>query len=118
MYKLIILIEPEIDQEAFFDGWPRFLEHAENLPGLERLVSAPVHAHLVGAFQPIMVHELIFESQQALERALSSEHGVAAGETLQRITGGAVSLLVAGHLEDSGENLRAYRGKTVSDTKG
>ncbi|HSG26312.1 MAG TPA: hypothetical protein VLA32_09355 [Anaerolineales bacterium] len=118
MYKLIILIEPEIDQEAFFAGWPRFLEHAENLPGLDRLVSAPVHVHLVGAYNPLMVHELIFESQQALEQALASEHGVAAGETLQRITGGAVSLLVAGHLEDSGENLRAYRGKTGSDSKG
>ena len=118
MYKLIILIEPEIDQEAFFAGWPHFLEHAENLPGLDRLVSAPIHGHLVGAYHPLMVHELIFESQQALEKALSSEHGVAAGETLQRITGGAVSLLVAGHLEDSGENLRTYRAKTGSDSKG
>jgi hypothetical protein len=27
-------------------------------------------------------------------------------------------LLVAGHLEDSGDNLRAYRSKTNPDSKG
>ncbi len=118
MYKLIILIEPEIDEEAFFAGWPRFLEHAENMPGLVRLVSAPVHGHLVGAYRPLMVHELLFDSQQALEKALASEQGIAAGETLQAITGGAVTLLLAGHLEDSGDNLRAYRNKTIPDSKG
>jgi hypothetical protein len=118
MYKLIILIEPEIDEETFFEGWPRFLEHAENLPELERLVSSPVHGHLVGAYQPLMVHELIFASQQALEKALSSEEGVAAGETLQTITGGAVTLLMAAHLEDSGDNLRSFRSKTNPNSKG
>ena len=118
MYKLIILIEPEIDEEAFFAGWPRFLEYAENLPGLVRLVTAPVHGHLVGAYHPLMVHELIFDSQQTLENALSSADGVAAGETLQSITGGAVSLLIAAHLEDSGDNLRSCRNKTLPNSKG
>jgi len=118
MHKLIILIEPEINQEAFFEGWPSFLEHAEKMPGLVRLVSAPVHRHLAGNYHPLMVHELVFGSQQALESALASEAGVAAGKILQSITGGAVSLLVAGHLEDSGENLRAYRSKTPPDSKG
>jgi hypothetical protein len=118
MYKLMILIEPEINQEALFEGWPRFLEHAENLPGLVRLVSAPVRSHLVGNYHPLMVHELIFDSQEDLENALSSEEGIAAGEALQTITGGAVTLLLAAHLEDSGDNLRTYRTKTVPDSKG
>ena len=72
MVKLVILIEPEVNQDAFFEGWPRFLEHAENLPGLVRLVSAPVHTQLAGAYQPLMIHELVFDSQQALENALAS----------------------------------------------
>jgi hypothetical protein len=118
MVKLVILIEPEVNQDAFFEGWPRFLEHAENLPGLVRLVSAPVHTHLAGSYQPLMIHELVFDSQQALESALASDEGVAAGKTLQTITGGAVTLLVAGHLEDSGDNLRSYRSKTNPDSKG
>ena len=118
MFKLIILIEPGIDEAGFFDGWPQFLAHAENLPELVKVVSAPVHNRLTGQFNPLMVHELYFPTQQALQRAMTSEEGVAAGETLQRITGGAVTLLVAGHMEDSGENLRAYHPKRTIDTQG
>jgi len=113
----MILIQPEIDQDAFFEGWPQFLEHAEQMPGLARIVTTPVHARLAGKYEPLMVHELIFESQQALELALASEHGVAAGKTLQQITGGAVTLLTAAHLEDSGENLRRLRNRTNPDRK-
>jgi hypothetical protein len=109
MFKLIILIQPEIDQEAFFDGWPEFLSHAEQMPSLGRIVSAPVHTRLTGDYQPLMVHELIFETRPALEKALTSEHGVAAGKLLQQITGGAVTLVTAAHMEDSGENLRKLR---------
>jgi len=118
MFKLMILIEPEIEQEAFFEGWPRFLQHAEQMPGLEKLVTAPVHQTLFGHYQPLMVHELYFESREALELALASEHGVAAGKTLQEITGGRVSLLVAAHLEDSGQNLRRYHTKPETNSEG
>ena len=118
MYKLIILIQPEIDQEAFFEGWPKFLEHAEQMPGLERIVTAPMHAHLAGKYEPLMIHELVFESQQGLELGLASEHGIAAGKTLQKITGGAVTLLTAPHMEDSGENLRRMRDRAKSVRKG
>jgi len=118
MFKLIILIEPGIDEQAFFDGWPQFLAHAENLPELVKVVSAPVHQRLTGKYSPLMVHELYFPTQQALQRAMTSEVGVAAGETLQRITGGAVTLLIAGHMEDSSENLRAYHTKETKDAEG
>jgi hypothetical protein len=43
---------------------------------------------------------------------------VTAGKTLQEITGGKVSLLVAGHMEDSGENLRRYHPKPETEPKG
>ena len=117
MFKLIILIQPEIDQETFFDGWPEFLSHAEQMPGLERIVSAPIHAYLTGDYQPLMIHELLFDSRPALEKALASEHGVAAGKILQKITGGAVTLMTAAHMEDSGENLRKFRAPTTSEGK-
>lgn len=117
MFKLIILIEPEIDEGAFFEGFPQFLAHAENLPGLERVVTAPVHTRLAGKFNPLMVYELIFPDRQTLEDAMASEEGVAAGRVLQTITGGAVSLLAASHMEDSGENLRAYHQR-AANTKG
>ena len=116
MFKLIILIQPEIDQEAFFEGWPEFLEQAEQMPGLARVVSSPVHTALAGEYRPLAVHELLFDNQPALEKALASEHGVAAGRVLQKITGGAVSLMTAVHMEESGESLRRYR--TYSSPKG
>jgi hypothetical protein len=109
MYKLIILIQPEIEQESFFDGWPEFLAEAEQMPGLTRMVSSPVHTYMAGDYTPLAVHELIFDNRPALEMALASEHGVAAGKVLQKITDGAVTLLTAGHMEESGENLRSYR---------
>jgi hypothetical protein len=113
MFKLVIIIQPEIDQQTFFDGWPEFLNQAEQMPGLERIVTAPVHVHLTGDYQPLMVHELIFDTQQALEKALVSEPGVAAGKVLQKVTGGAVTLVTAGHMEESSENLRTYRARTT-----
>lgn len=118
MFKLMILIEPDIEQAAFFEGWPRFLEHAEQMPGLQKLITAPVHQNLYGKFHPLMVHELHFESEEKLEAALASEHGTAAGTILQEITGGKVSLLVAAHMEDSGENLRRYHTKPEKENKG
>lgn len=118
MFKLIILIEPEVDEGDFFDGWPQFLARAENLSGLVKIVSAPVHSVLTGEYHPLMVHELHFETQQALKEAMTSEEGRAAGETLQRITNGAVSLLVAGHMEDTGENLRAYHPQPEQTPEG
>lgn len=111
MFKLIILIQPEIDQDQFFDGWPEFLEHTEQMPGLSRIVSSPVQTYLTGDYQPLAVHELIFDSRPALEKALASEHGVAAGKVLQKITGGAVTLMTAAHMEESGESLRSYRAR-------
>ena len=118
MFKLLILIEPEIDSETFFQGWPKFLSHAEEMPGLEKLVTAPVHEHLSGQYSPLMVHELHFEDRSVLEKALASPAGIAAGKTLQQITGGHVSLLIAAHLEDSGEHLRDLRSKKAPSTKG
>lgn len=115
MFKLMILIEPEVNEAVLYDGWPQFLALAENLPGLERIVTAPVHNRLTGKYAPLMVHELYFHSQEALREAMTSPEGVQAGETLQRITGGAVSLLVAGHMEDTGENLRSYHPKPAQD---
>lgn len=118
MFKLMILIEPEVNEAVLYDGWPQFLAHAENLPGLVRIVTAPVHNQLTGNYRPLMVHELHFNTQEALREAMTSEEGVLAGETLQRITGGAVTLLVAGHMEDTSENLRSYHPKPSQNSEG
>ncbi len=112
MYKLIILIEPDIDAEAFFDGWPQFLALAEQMPGLKREVSSPVHRRLFGNLEYLMAFELIFDSEKAFDDALASPEGTAAGQMLQTITKGKVTLLTASHLEESIKNLRRYKSKS------
>jgi hypothetical protein len=44
----------------------------------------------------------------SLEKALSSEIGTRAAQTLHKITSGRVSLLVADHKEDDLENIRKF----------
>ena len=112
MFKLMILLQPEIDQDAFFEGWPDFLKLAEKLPGLRRITTSPVHAHLGGDFGVLATHELIFDSHEDLELALSSERGEAMAKVLQIITGGAVTLLIAAHLEEGEDRLQTYRDLT------
>ena len=115
MYKLIILISPEAEGPAFDDQWPQFLHQAESMPGLLREATIRVQHSLYGDLAASMLHELFFESQDALYKALASPQGQAAGQILQRITDGYVTLLVAEHKEDQIENLRKYRQPEAED---
>ena len=105
MHKLIILISVPPDDPRFEGGWPDFLHAAEQMPGLVRETSSRVSHVLYGAKDVHMVHELHFETRQALEAALQSEHGRSAGRILQRITGSRMALLFADHHEDLAENM-------------
>lgn len=100
MYKLVILIEPQ-DHPADFDSqWPAFLAAAERMPGLRREVTSRVDRVLHGSFQAHLLHELYFDSLTAAGQAMGSPEGQQAGQILQQISGGKVTLLLADHLED------------------
>jgi uncharacterized protein (TIGR02118 family) len=109
MYKLMILIPPEITGPAFDEAWPEFLHNAERMPGLVREASIRVITQLSGNCPVGLAHELFFESQQDLHAAMSSPEGESAGQILQQITQGKMTLLMAEHREDDIENLRQYR---------
>jgi uncharacterized protein (TIGR02118 family) len=111
MYKLVILIEPLEDQQAFEDSWPEFLSHAERMPGLIREASSLVDAFLYGSREFIQIHELFFESRAGAHAALMSPHGKAAGALLQRITSGRLILFFADHKEDELVNIARYTGE-------
>lgn len=108
MHKLMILISPEAEGPHLDEGWPQFLHKAERMPGLLREATVRVQAHLFGAYPLGMLHELFFKDQAALESAMRSPDGLAAGQILQQITGGQFTLLIAEHREDTIENLRQY----------
>jgi hypothetical protein len=109
MYKLVILVEPQDDWEAFEQAWPEFLQRAERMPGLIRETSSPVDRLLHGHYHVGFIHELYFESRGAAQAAMTSLEGQEAGKVLQVITGGGVTLLLAEHLEDELANIQSHR---------
>jgi uncharacterized protein (TIGR02118 family) len=115
MHKLVVFIE-QVGNEAQFDEmWPEFLHIAERMPGLRREATCRVESTLYGGFQPELIHELYFESVDDIHKAMSSPEGRAAGEILQNLTGGRMSLFVADHKEDDIENLRRYQQNNVDE---
>ena len=109
MYKLVILIESAAGTATLDDNWPEFLRLAESMPGLTRETTTRVDRLLYGDYKISLIHELFFSSLEDLQGAMASPQGQAAGQTLQKITRGRMSLLMAEHKEDSIENLRKYR---------
>jgi hypothetical protein len=108
MHKLVILIELTPNESSLDETWPQFLRLSEQMPGLIREATSRVEYILYGDQEPALIHELFFDSVEAVRRAMSSPEGLAAGEVLQRMSGGRLSLLIAEHKEDNLENIRKY----------
>jgi uncharacterized protein (TIGR02118 family) len=115
MHKLVILIDELDDWTAFDETWPQFLHHAESMPGLRREVTCRVDSVLYGRGDIALIHELYFDSLQALRAAMTSPSGSAAGRLLQSMTGGRMTLFFADHKEDDMENIRKYKDDTARE---
>lgn len=115
MHKLVILIDQLNDEARFDEMWPEFLHVSERMPGLKREATCRVENNLYGVHQPAMLHELFFESLEDIQKALSSAEGRSAGELLQRMTGGRMSLFIADHKEDDIENIRRFQQEKTDD---
>ena len=111
MHKLVILVETPEDEKAFDEVWPEFLRQSELMPGLLREATCRVEHLIYGDYQPWLLHELFFDSITAIETAMSSPEGQAAGQTLHQMTGGRVTLVITEHKEDNLENIRKHRRK-------
>jgi prolyl-tRNA editing enzyme YbaK/EbsC (Cys-tRNA(Pro) deacylase) len=109
MHKLIILVEPQEDGETFDVNWPDFLHLSEKMPGLIRESTSREIKRLFGTYHPVLIHELFFDSLQALQEAMVCPDGIAAGQLLQKMTGGHFSLLVVDSKEDTIENIRKHQ---------
>jgi len=109
MYKLVILVEPQDDTAAFDRRWPEFLAEAERMPGLRREVTARVDRVLHGAAPAHLIHELHFDSLKAATGAMASPEGQRAGQLLQAISGGKLTLLLADHLQDDLSHMRRHQ---------
>ena len=97
MYKLIIIFE----ESGGGVEWQQFLKLAEQMPGLRRETITRPDRLISGKPEtmPAMIHELIFDSRESLESALSSPEGRTAGQFLQSYAGGQVTILTSEHME-------------------
>jgi uncharacterized protein (TIGR02118 family) len=111
MVKLVIMIEPLENWDAFEASWPRFLHLVESMPGLRREATSRVDSILYGSLQVGMVHELFFDSLETAKQAMASVEGRAAGTLLQGMTRGQVTLFLADHKEDDLANISKYRSQ-------
>ncbi len=115
MYKLGILVESGIDWSAFDEGWPQFLHLAESMPGLRREATCRVDTVLYGEYPVVFIHELYFDSLDDASQAMASPQGRAAGQLLQEITKGQMTLYFADHKEDDLENIRKFKSNDQED---
>lgn len=101
MYKLVIFFLPPFSWAGFEQGWQKFLGMAEQMPGLRKEVVGDVDELVFGPpdLNCKKVHELYFDSREALTAALNSEEGQKAGQWLHSFTQGRFLLVIARHME-------------------
>lgn len=109
MYSLVILIEKPDDWAAFDEAWPQFLHHAERMPGLRLEATSRVDSVLYGNSNLALMHELFFDTADAARQAMASSEGREAGQVLQTITKGRMTLFFAEEKRDDMENIRKYQ---------
>jgi uncharacterized protein (TIGR02118 family) len=101
MYKMVILFEHPLDEQEFQENWQKFMGLAEKLPRLRREIVSRVDqtVHGTDGKQITRIHELIFDSKDALDAAMGSPAGQLTGQFLQAFTLGRFVLLTAEHME-------------------
>ncbi len=107
MYQLLLLIPLNVDLQTFDEGWPTFLEKAEQMPGLIRESVTRIDRCLFGQNYLQRIYCFYFEDQPALEKALLSPPGEEAGRILHEITGGNLILLNGEVKEDSLDHIQS-----------
>ena len=116
MYKLVILFMPPLAWATFEQGWQKFLGMAEQMPGLRRETVGDIDQLVFGP--PNMnykkIHELHFDTREALEDALTSEAGQKAGQWLHSFTKGRFLLMVAKHMEATPEDFKKVNRKKTT----
>jgi len=101
MYKMIILFEQPLEEALFQENWQKFMGMAEKMPRLRREVVSRIDqlVYSKDGKQYNRIHELIFDSRDALEIALRSEPGKMSGKFLQEFTRGRIVIFTSEHLE-------------------
>ncbi len=104
MYKLTILFRPPTSEDTarFENDWAfSFVPAAEAMPGVLRVEVGNVEGSPDGPAPFYKMHELYFESREAMEAAMNSELGMKAGYALSGIAKGLFSIMFVDAFEDA-----------------
>jgi len=115
MYQLLILIPLTVNINSFDEGWPDFLEAAENMDGLIRESVSRIDRGIYGQNNIRRIYSFLFHDKSSLEKALISPHGEKAGKIIHEITGGEVILLSGTFQEDTLDRIQSWED-TVEDS--
>lgn len=101
VHKIILLFHKPEDVDHFEHRWSHeFVPAAEAMPGLRRVSVSRIHGGLSPEAGIYLIHEMYFNDRRSLEQAMASPAGQQAGRLLVSISGDAVDVLFAEHLED------------------
>jgi uncharacterized protein (TIGR02118 family) len=101
LHKPILIFKPPPDATVFERRWSEeFVPVAERMPGLRRVAVARGYGGPSGPPEIYLVHELYFDGEEALRRAMTSPEGRQAGRALMGFAARQVSLTFAEPLEE------------------
>ena len=100
MVKLIILFKQPADEAAFETRYNQNLALMEKLPAIRRRQACVVFGNPAGQSPYHRVLELYFDDSEALDQALRSEEGRAAGSDLMQFAGHDTELIFAEVFEE------------------
>jgi uncharacterized protein (TIGR02118 family) len=101
-HKLIILFKRPADPADFQRRWSEeFVPLAEQLPGLRRITVSVAHGGPAGSVDVHLIHELHFDTLEAVKAAMAAPEGLRAGRCLVDLAGQRAELVFAEHMEDA-----------------
>ncbi len=90
------------DVPSFEARWSEdFVPRAERMPGLRRVILSRVVGGPAGSVDVHLVHEFVFDNPEAVQAAMVSPEGQAAGRALMGFAASRVTLCFAEHLEEA-----------------
>ncbi len=102
MVKLIALYKKPSDTQAFDEHYNNtHTPLVKKMPGLKKLEVSRITSAIGGEAKFYLLAEMYFDNEDALNAAMASPEGKAAGKDLMDFAGGLVQMMIAEVAEDA-----------------
>jgi hypothetical protein len=112
MYQMVIILPATLDLKKFDEGWPEFLEKAEQMPGLIQESVTRFDQVLFGEGNIQRFYSFSFNDRESLEQALTTEVGEKAGNILHIISNGNITILSGEYQTDTMNRINSFSSQT------